>query len=309
MMSRTDKSEKLENELKQEEKKEKRGKYIKKIVKVIFTLVIIFILFILYMHFIGTTGLKVREYKVESNNLPDNFHGFKIVQFSDLHYLTTINKKEVKNIINKINRLKPDVVVFTGDLIDKNKIPTEEDLNTLVTYFNKIEATTGLYAIKGNEDYSNDYFEKVFNQTKFKILSNTYELVYYKGTTPILLTGTGSILNNDCDFNKAFSYSEMDNLYTISLIHEPDITDSIIDKYHIDLILAGHNHNGQIRLFPGSKGILKPNEGKIYSKEQYTINDTKLFISGGLGTSNYEFRLFTRPSINLYRLVKEKEAK
>lgn len=304
MMSRSDKSEKLENELKQEEKKNKRNKKIKIILKITLILIIIFLSFISYMHFFGTKGLKVREYKIESTNLPDSFHGFKIVQFSDLHYLTTIKQKEVENLVNKINDLKPDIVVFTGDLIDETKNPTEEELNVLVNSLNKINATTGMYAIKGNHDYNNDYFEKVFNQTKFKILDNSYELIYYKGTTPILLTGTGSILHDDCDYNKAFSYSEIDNLYTISLIHEPDITDSIINKYHVDLILAGHTHNGQIRI-PGIGAIMKVEEGKKYYNEKYTVNDTKLYISGGLGTSMYEFRLFTRPSINLYRLTKE----
>lgn len=304
MMSRSDKNEKLEQELKTEEKKEKRNKRIRKIIKFIFILIIIFLCFISYMHFVGTKGLKVREYKIESKNLPESFHGFKIVQFSDLHYLTTIKEKEIKNLINKINELKPDIVVFTGDLIDQTKTPTEDELNKLVTYLNEINVTTGMYAIKGNHDYTNDYFEKVFNQTKFKILNNSYELIYYKGTTPILLTGTGSILKNDCDIDKTYNYEEMDNLYTVSLIHEPDVIDSIINKYHVDLALAGHSHNGQIRL-PGIGAIMKVEEGKRYPNEKYIINGTKLYVSGGLGTSMYEFRFFTRPSINLYRLTKE----
>lgn len=304
MMSRSDKNEKLEQKLKTEEKKEKRNKRIRKIIKFIFILIIIFLCFISYMHFVGTKGLKVREYKIESKNLPESFHGFKIVQFSDLHYLTTIKEKEIKNLINKINELKPDIVVFTGDLIDQTKTPTEDELNKLVTYLNEINVTTGMYAIKGNHDYTNDYFEKVFNQTKFKILNNSYELIYYKGTTPILLTGTGSILKNDCDIDKTYNYEEMDNLYTVSLIHEPDVIDSIINKYHVDLALAGHSHNGQIRL-PGIYAIMKVEEGKKYSNEKYIINGTKLYVSGGLGTSMYEFRFFTRPSINLYRLTKE----
>lgn len=304
MMSRSSKGEKLEQELKQEENKEKRKHKLKVIFKIVLIIFIIFLILALYMHFIGTKGLKVREYKIESENLPESFHGFKIVQFSDLHYLTTIKEKEIDNLINKINELKPDIVVFTGDLIDQTKTPTEDDLNKLVTYLNKINVTTGMYAIKGNHDYTNDYFEKVFNQTKFKILDNNYELIYYKGTTPILLTGTGSILNNDCNIDKAYNYGEMNDLYTVSLIHEPDIIDSIINKYHVDLALAGHSHNGQIRL-PGIGAIMKVEEGKRYPNEKYIINGTKLYVSGGLGTSMYEFRFFTRPSINLYRLTKE----
>lgn len=303
-MKREEKADKLEKEFLKEEKKEKNTKRIKTVIKIIFILITLFLLLILYMHFIGTKGLIVREYKVESNQLPDSFHGFKVVQFSDLHYLSTIHEKELKNIVNKINKLKPDIVVFTGDLIEESKTTTENDLKVLTTYLNKIEASTGLYAIKGNHDYSNDNFEKVMNQTNFKILDNTYELIYYKGNIPILLTGNGSIIHNDCDIDKAFSYDKMDNLYTISLIHEPDVTDNIREKYSVNLILAGHTHNGQIRV-PGLGAIMKVEEGKIYPNQEYTLGNTKLYVSGGLGTSMYEFRLFNHPSINLYRLTKE----
>lgn len=303
MTTRKEKAILLEKKFEEEENKKKKKKRHHFILKIFLILITLFILCILYMHFIGTKGLFVREYKVTSTNLPDSFHGFKIVQFTDLHYLTTIKEKELNNLVNKINELKPDIVVFTGDLIDRDTTYTEEDLNILVTYLNKIKATTGLYAIKGNHDYSNDYFEKVINQTNFEILNNKYELIYYKGNIPIIITGTGSIIENDCDIDKAFSYEE-EGLYTISLIHEPDITDNILSKYHTDLILAGHSHNGQIRL-PAIGAIMKVEEGKKYPNEDYTIDNTKLYVSGGLGTSWYQFRLFTHPSINLYRLTKE----
>ena len=304
MMSRSEKNKKIEKEIKKEENKEKKNKVIKFILKIFFIIFSIFLILILYMHFIGTTGLSVREYKIENNLLPDSFHGFKVVHFSDLHYLTTIKEKELKNIVDKINELKPDLVVFTGDLIDYQKTPTEKELNSLIKYLKKIEATTSLYAVKGNHDYINDNFEKVFNETGFNIINNSYELIYYEGNTPIMLTGIGSILEDDSDIDQAFSYDKEDNLYTISLFHEPDVIDNIINKYRVDLALAGHSHNGQIRI-PGVGAIMKVEEGKKYPNQKYVIGDTQLFVSGGLGTSMYEFRFFNRPSINLYRLTKE----
>lgn len=117
-----------------------------------------------------------------------------------------------------------------------------------------------------------------------------------------MLTGVGSILQNDCDIDLAFSYDKEDNLYTISLLHEPDVIDNIISKYKVDLALAGHSHNGQVRL-PKIGAILKVEEGKKYPNERYNVDGTELFVSGGLGTSMYEFRFFNRPSINLYRLT------
>ena len=294
--TREEKNKELEENLRKEEKKDKRKKIGKKILKTIFIILLIITLSIFYMHYIGTYGVYVREYKVESKNLPDDFNGFKVVHFSDLHYLTTIKDKEVKKIVNKINELRPDIVVFTGDLIDNNKEITNDDIKLLTKRLKKIEAKIGMNDIKGHDDYNNHY-EQVMSETNFKIINNSYELIYYKGNTPILLTGVGSILKNDCDIDQAFSYSEMDNLYTISLIHEPDITDNIITKYKTNLILAGHSHNGQIR-FPKTNGLLKLEEAKKYPNSKYKLKNTTLFVSNGLGTTNYELRLFNHPSIN-----------
>ena len=90
-------------------------------------------------------------------------------------------------------------------------------------------------------------------------------------------------------------------IYNILLIHEPDyIKDINYSKY--DLILAGHSHGGQVRL-PLIGSIYNPNGSKLYHNDYYKINNTDLYISSGLGTSIYDFRLFNRPSFNLYRLT------
>ena len=84
-------------------------------------------------------------------------------------------------------------------------------------------------------------------------------------------------------------------------MHEPDkILDFDYNNY--DLILAGHSHNGQITIpFIGS--LYKPNGSKKYYKDYYELEGTKLYISGGIGTSTLKLRLFNKPSINLYRLT------
>ena len=215
-MKREEKADKLEKEFLKEEKKEKNTKRIKTVIKIIFILITLFLLLILYMHFIGTKGLIVREYKVESNQLPDSFHGFKVVQFSDLHYLSTIHEKELKNIVNKINKLKPDIVVFTGDLIEESKTTTENDLKVLTTYLNKIEASTGLYAIKGNHDYSNDNFH----------------LIIYKRSEPSdLLRRCLLILLNPCLYLRHNWYS---HCRSISDTNSTNLPIDMKDRFHSD---------------------------------------------------------------------------
>lgn len=304
MITRSEKNEKIRQELIDEEKKKKRKKIIIRILIILITIIAIIGLILGYMRFIGTKGLEVREYKVVNNKLPDSFHGFKVVQFSDLHYLSTVNKSDLKNIINKINKLKPDIVVFTGDLIDKDANVTDNDISDVVELFNKIKVTTGMYAVKGNHDYSNNYFDIIFNQTNFKVLNNTYDLIYYHSTSPILITGVGSAIKGDMDLGSSFSYNEADNIYTIFLLHEPDNIDKAISTNSVDLALAGHSHNGQIRL-PKIGSLVKNKGARKYDQDYYRIGKTDLYISGGIGTSSFKLRFFTRPSINIYRLVEK----
>lgn len=100
------------------------------------------------------------------------------------------------------------------------------------------------------------------------------------------------------DLDAAFSYED-DTSYKILLAHEPDVYDKLTKVP--DLMLAGHSHNGQVRI-PLAGAIYKTIGAKKYYDPEYSLGDTKMYISGGVGTSKYKVRLFDRPSISLYRL-------
>ena len=100
----------------------------RKIYKVIIYVMIIIILTVLYARFIGTSFLKVKEYPIYSDSVPNDFDGIKIIHFSDLHYKRAITREKIDKIVDEINLIKPDIVVFTGDLIDKDSIIVEDDI-------------------------------------------------------------------------------------------------------------------------------------------------------------------------------------
>jgi len=279
---------------KKDKKKNSKGYYM-----FMFLIILIFVL-ILWSRYISTTGLIVKEYAVESKNLPENFNGFKIVHLSDLHYKSTIFEKELKKIVNDVNALKPDIIVFTGDLIEKRENVDEKDVDILIKYLNKLDANIGKYAVKGNHDYATIYFDAILESTDFKVLKNSSELIYYDGNTPLYLVGLDDSLKGKVDLS---IINNENNYYSILLSHEPDIYEEV-QQNNFDLILAGHSHNGQVRL-PLFGAVYKIKGSKKYYDPHYILGDTEMFISGGIGTSKYKFRFLNKPSYNFYRLYKK----
>ena len=272
--------------------------------KFIFLFIILFIIgIVLWSRFISTKGIKVNEVPLFNQNIPLDMDGLKIVHFSDLLYGRTVNKKDVTTLVKKINNLKPDIVIFTGDLIDKDTVIKESLTSFLTEELKKIDAKVAKYAIWGDYDYNTTDYEILLKNAEFKVLKNSSDLIYYNAATPIYIAGLDSSLKGNFDPNTTFVNLEEDSykdLYKIALIHEPDNFDKIKEQT-IDLVLSGHSLLGQIRLpfigsFKGKNGSLK------YIDDHYTNNLTNMYVNGGLGTTNYSFRFFNKPTINFYRL-------
>lgn len=280
----------------------------KKVLKWMFVVCLIIIGIIIYARYIGTMGFITKEYTIKDKDIPSDFDGLKIVHFSDLHYNRAININKVKSIVKEINLINPDIVVFTGDLIDKDVYLTEDDYSDLIKVFSNIEAKYGKYAVIGNHDYIKDKnnFKKVFDNSDFSILDNSYDIINSANNEKIYIGGLSTVSFDQEDLVKTMDYlkDKSDIDYRIILVHEPDIADEIVKDYEINLILAGHSHNGQIRL-PIIGAIYKPPYAKKYYDSYYEVDGTDLYISSGIGVSNFNYRLFDRPSINFYRINKD----
>lgn len=274
----------------------------KKILKVFIIIITLIVLLLLYSRFIGTTGLTTKEYTIKDNNISNDFDGIKIVHFSDLHYKRIITKDRIDKIINEINLINPDIVIFTGDLIDQDSDITEEDISYLKEILSKINAKYGKYSVIGNHDYSIDIevLRSIYKESNFKLLENSYDIIYGKNNNKLYIGGISTGAFSDTVLTK-MNYNE--ECYKIIILHEPDYTDEII-SLNPNLILGGHSHNGQVNI-PYLKKYFVPTGSKKYYNEHYLVNNTNLYISSGIGVSRYNFRLFNHPSINFYRLNKD----
>ena len=279
---------------KEEKENKKKGSRIK---KMIFIILGIIVAFLLYIRFIGPLGFKVKEYGLYYDNLPESFNGLKIAHLSDIHY-GTVGKDKLKKIVDEVNVMKPDIVVFTGDLYDEFTNLTDDNKRELIEILGSIETKLGKYAVSGNHDYSYEGYQELIEKCGFTYLYNNSKLIYNDGNIPIEIFGYPSKRKDEPDYS-----IELSDNFKIGLIHEPDEIDNLIDKNY-NLVLAGHSHNGQVRL-PFIGAIVTPDGSKKYYDEYYKVSNTDLYISSGLGESEYKLRFFNHPSFNFYRIYKK----
>ena len=294
MNSRIDLNKDKQKDIDKEKQKEQVKKIVKRIVLVITIIFLVFFFSILYITKIGTTSLIVKEEAIVNSKIPSSINGLKVIQFGDLHY---DNYELLKDTVKSINIRKPDLILFTGDLLKDDLNPN--DRKKLVKELKKLDATLGKYAVLGESD--NEEALSILIDCNFKILDNTNELIYNESNEPIMLVGLNTN-NETIDYNSAFA-NYNPNIYTIAMFHKPDYIDEFIENYKIDLALAGHSHLGEIRI-PYLLNLAYKDKASKYINEYYEIDNTKFYITKGIGTDTYDIRINARPTINFFRLRK-----
>ncbi len=270
--------------IRSEIKKEEREKATKIIVKVT-TIILSFILIVLcYGMFIGAKVINVKEYKITSSKIPSSYHGIKVVQLSDL-LLNSLTKNDLTNLKKEINSLKPDILVFTGNLKRNDYSLDKEDINNLEDFFQGLTSTIARFSVMGSND--DDTFQVIMENSNFEILNNDEKILYYKDNEPIKFIGYNT--------NDIKEITNDDNYYTICILSNPDK----FENSNCDLALASDTLGGEIKIPIFNTQIFNNHK---YNKDYYKINNTDLYISNGIGNNN-NIRLFNHPSITLFRLT------
>ena len=262
---------------------------------------------------------KFHKAKFTFKNLPKAFKGFKIIQLSDIH-AGTFNKKEpVLKAIEKINALEPDLILFTGDLVND----LAEEMDDYKDIFGKLKAKHGIFSVLGNHDYG-DYafgpndspektknfedFLKVHEEMGWDLLRNENRIINKDGES-IALIGVENIsadgrFSNHGDLPKAYQGSEK-QAFKILMSHDPSHWDAEVNTQFkdIDLTLAGHTHGFQFGIetkwlkWSPSQYPYKQWAGTYQKDNQY------IYVNRGFGNLGYPGRIGILPEVTVIELT------
>ncbi|TYQ24175.1 metallophosphoesterase [Pseudanabaena sp. UWO311] len=230
-------------------------------------------------------------------------HGIvKIVQISDLH-LKKFNDR-AQRIAEQVNKLQPDIVVFTGDSVDK-----AEQIDGYDRFLSLLDRQTAKYAILGNWEYKSrvdlERLTQIYAAYNCRLLVNE-SILYKQGDRNLLITGIDDLVSEP---NLTKSLQNINpNPNHLLLAHSPAYADvfsadelRILSEYKPQYMLTGHTHGGQLSFF-GFAPILPPRSGN-YVSGWYQTNSISIYVSRGLGVSVLPMRIGTIPEIAYFEWV------
>ena len=267
-------------------------------------LLIFMLLIVCYSRYIEPERLVVKEITVE---IEMDIEECRIVFFTDTHFGALYDEKHIERIVEMINGLDADIVIFGGDLLDNYARDKEIlDMEYLQEKLSRIETKDGKYAVFGNHDYGGGairIYENFMNNCGFHVLDD--KTVFLEKFN-IEIIGFDDYLLGQTEEN--FYRIQSDEFHLI-VTHEPVIS-KFIEGSGENFILSGHTHGGQVSVPFFTKKLL-PNGSDQFVKGFYSMNgtetdsSTQMYVSSGIGLTKYPFRLFNIPEIIEINLIRK----
>lgn len=271
--------------------------------------------------FVGRKRLQVSEVEIPIAALPESFNGYRIAQISDLHLGTFgTDTAFVSRLVDSINALRPNLIVFTGDIVNQRAA----EIEPFVSVFSRLDAPDGVFSILGNHDYG-DYVRWPSETDKeenletlmdyqismgWELLTNSSEVIAGEKGDSLVIVGVENW--GDPPFTQ---YGDIDAAYPTSgdsavkilLTHNPrHWTDMVsqTDSLRYALTLSGHTHAMQVEIGGASPASLRYPGcwGGLYA----SADSTKfLYVNIGAGTVGFPMRIGATPEITLITLRKQ----
>ena len=266
------------------------------------TILIILIILVGIILYDGSTRIVTTEYELYYKHLPEAFDGFRIVVLSDIHAAVFGDNNEL--LVEKVVAAKPDIIAITGDLIDGYKnLPSDIQLEVAKTLVTALVPVAPVYFITGNHDWDSGSIRPLLAMLEERgvhILRNKYTLLESGGET-IVLAGVDDP-NGPADMIKPYELikkikdAQGDDFIVLLKHRNEDLP--LFNVLGVDLVICGHGHGGLIRL-PLTDGLIGQQRDWFpeYTNGVYTICETNMLVSRGLGNHTGIPRVFNNPHI------------
>lgn len=221
--------------------------------------------------------------RVQTVSLAQGTVRHRFVHFTDVHHKG--DEKYLRHVVTEINRLAPDFVCFTGDLIEQAEFvaPALEILRGL---------RAPLYGIPGNHDH--------WSRADFRPLRERFAATGGAWLQDRQLTIRDGAINLIGLDRLPARFTTDSARFNLLLIHYPEWADQLNDR-HCDLVLAGHSHGGQVRL-PGIGALITPSLTGGYELGMYSTPAGPLYVNPGIGTFHFNVRFNCRPELTLFEI-------
>ena len=248
-------------------------------------------------------ALRINTYPLYFENLPDEFDGYTILMFSDLHYGLFMSEPWVRHVIAMTNNAGADLVVGLGDYVHRRRFTGE--LTAVWPMLRTLKAKDGVYFVNGNHEHWADSALSLDLLERSGLSLRHRHTLLRRGGAALALAGCGDMRGGDePGLEKALAGIPA-GTFTIVLAHTPDTAD-LPHGNRVDLFLCGHTHGGQIIVPFLGKPILVPVDNRSYDFGlKRNARHEAVFISRGIGWAILPVRLNCPPELAVVRLLKK----
>lgn len=263
-------------------------------------LLVIMALLLIYS-FIEPYWLQINTYKISSKDIPAAFNGTRIVFISDIHHGPFFSRERLRNLVNQINSLHPDIVLLGGDYEHRDKKYMEPCFSELA----RISAPLGKYGVLGNHDHWEEAGLCRESMRKAGITNLNEQGIWLKRQGErIKIAGIDDFwYHRNPDLPRITDDTNPQD-FVLMVSHNPDVVEQIRDS-RIDLVLSGHTHGGQVTLFGQWAPIIPSAYGQKYRYGFVKTEYTTVYVTSGIGTITPPVRFCARPEIAVFELHKK----
>jgi len=252
-----------------------------------------------YAHEVEPYNVEIKQVRLTLPRLAREFHGYRVVQISDIHMGTWMTRDHLHSIVRLANAQEPDLIAVTGDFVTVN--PVEIWIDELLPPLRELSARDGTLAILGNHDHwTNPQAVRAMIPVAGMVDLNNAVYSLQRDEAVLHFAGVDDYWERKADLEAVLNQLP-DEGAAVLLAHEPDFADISAASGRFDLQISGHSHGGQV-ILPFIGPPMLPTYGKKYPVGLYQVGDMIQYTNRGVGMVGPYVRFNCRPEITVFTL-------